>query len=146
MEASTIEAIQADLIRKAVSNMKFMNDPDSSFRKLIGESKLYPEIPFTISARKGQGELYDKLKEIVNMQGEERSAVTGKIELAIEDKDGSWRIVDYKTDPMLPADHGSKEAFHARLEQQYGNQLEIYKAVLQELTGKPVKEAMLLSI
>ena len=51
-----------------------------------------------------------------------------------------------KTDHMLPADHGSKEAFHARLEQQYGNQLEIYKAVLQELTGKPVKEAMLLSI
>ena len=43
-------------------------------------------------------------------------------------------------------DHGSKEAFHARLEQQYGNQLEIYKAVLQELTGKPVKETMLLSI
>ena len=31
-------------------------------------------------------------------------------------------------------------------QQQYGNQLEIYKAVLQHLTGKPVKEAMLLSI
>ncbi len=89
---------------------------------------------------------FDAIKEIVNIQSEERIEVTGKIDLAIEDKDGSWRIVDYKTDHMLPADHGSKEAFHARLEQQYGNQLEIYKAVLQELTGKPVKEAMLLSI
>ena len=47
---------------------------------------------------------------------------------------------------MLPVDNGSKEAFHERLEQQYGNQLEIYKAILQHLTGKPVKEAMLLSI
>ena len=123
-----------------------MADPDSTFGQMIKGVKLYPEIPFTISARKGQGELYDKLKEIVNIQDEERIEVTGKIDLAIEDKDGSWRIVDYKTDHMLPADHGSKEAFHARLEQQYGNQLEIYKAVLQELTGKPVKEAMLLSI
>ncbi len=61
-------------------------------------------------------------------------------------EDGSWRILDYKTDRMLPADHGSREAFRARLEQQYGSQLEIYKAVLQELTGKPVREAMLLSV
>lgn len=35
---------------------------------------------------------------------------------------------------------------HERLEQQYGNQLEIYKTVMQHLTGKPVKEAWLLSI
>ena len=32
---------------------------------------------------------------------------------------------------------------HERPEQQYGNQLEIYKAVMQHLTGKPVKEALL---
>ena len=146
MEAVTIEAIQADLINKAVSNMKFMTDPDSSFRKLIRGAKLYPEIPFTVSARKDQGELYDKLREIVNVQGEDRIEVTGKIDLALEDGDGTWRILDYKTDHMLPVDNGSKEAFHERLEQQYGNQLEIYKAVLQHLTGKPVKEAMLLSI
>ena len=145
-EALTIDQIQNDLISKVSANLQFMADPDSTFRQMIKGAKLYPEIPFTISARKGQGELYDKLKEIVNMQGEERIEVTGKIDLAIEDKDGSWRIVDYKTDHILPADHGSKEAFHARLEQQYGNQLEIYKAVLQELTRKPVKEAMLLSI
>ena len=145
-EAVTIEAIQVDLIKKAASNMKFMTDPDSSFRKLIKGAKLYPEIPFTISARKDQGELYDKLKEIVNVQGEDRIEVTGKIDLALEDGDGTWRILDYKTDHMLPVDNGSKEAFHERLEQQYGNQLEIYKAVLQHLTGKPIKEAMLLSI
>ena len=145
-EAVTIEAIQVDLIKKAASNMKFMTDPDSSFRKLIKGAKLYPEIPFTISARKDQGELYDKLKEIVNVQGEDRIEVTGKIDLALEDEDGTWRILDYKTDHMLPVDNGSKEAFHERLEQQYGNQLEIYKTVLQHLTGKPVKEAMLLSI
>jgi hypothetical protein len=35
---------------------------------------------------------------------------------------------------------------YERLEQQYGNQLEICKAVMQHLTGKPVKEALLLSI
>ena len=145
-EAVTIGDIQDDLIRKAVSGMKFMSDPESSFRKLIQGCKLYPEIPFTVSARKGQGELYDRLKEHVRVQGEDRIEVNGKIDLALEDKDGSWRIVDYKTDHMIPADHGSKEAFHARLELQYGNQLEIYKAVVQELTGKQVKEAMLVSI
>ena len=145
-EAVTIEQIQADLISKATAKMQFMTDPNSSFRKMIKGAKLYPEIPFIVSASKDQGDLYEKLKEIVRVQGEDRIEITGKIDLALEDEDGTWRILDYKTDHMIPVDNGSKEAFHERLNQQYGNQLEIYKAVLQHLTGKLVKEAMLLSI
>ena len=87
-----------------------------------------------------------KLKEIINWQGEERIEVTGKIDLALEDEDGTWRIIDYKTDHMLPVDNGSKAAFHERLEQQYSSQLETYKIVMEYLTGKPVKEAKLLSV
>ena len=145
-EAVTIDAIQADLLRKAVSSMTFMTDPDSTFRQLIRGAKLYPEVPFTVSAEKGQGGLYDRLKAVGGVHGEERIEVTGKIDLVLEDGDGTWRLLDYKTDRMLPCDNGSREAFHERLEQQYGHQLDIYKAVLHHLTGKPVREALLLSI
>lgn len=101
---------------------------------------------FTVSATKDQCEFFDKLKEIVNWQGEERIDVTGKIDLALEDEDGTWRIIDYKTDHMLPVDNGSKTAFHERLNRQYSSQLELYKIVLQYLAGKEVKEACLLSV
>ncbi len=145
-DAMTLEEIQADLIGKVQSGMRFMADSNSSFRRMIDGATLYPEVPFTISAAKDQGEWFDQLKELVNWQGEERIEVTGKIDLVLKDKDDSWRILDYKTDHMLPVDHGSREAFHERLERQYGKQLEIYKAVVQQLTGKTVKEAVLLSI
>ena len=145
-EAVTVEQIQTDLIGKVFTGLRFMADPDSVFRKIIRGAKLYPEIPFMISAGKGRDELYDQLKEIVNIQNEERIEVTGKIDLVLEDPDGTLRILDYKTDCMLPVDHGSTEAFHERLERQYGRQMDIYKAVLRHLTGKPVKKAVLLSV
>lgn len=145
-EAITIDQIQNDLISKVSGNLQFMTDPDSMFRRMIKGAKLYPEIPFTVSATKDQCEFFDKLKEIVNWQGEERIEVTGKIDLALEDEDGTWRIIDYKTDHMLPVDNGSKTAFHERLNRQYSSQLELYKIVLQYLAGKEVKEACLLSV
>ncbi len=145
-EAVTVDQIQADLTGKVASDLQFMADPDSAFRQMIKGAKLYPEIPFTVSATGDQDGFFEKLKGIVNWQGEKRIEVTGKIDLALEDEDGTWRIIDYKTDRMLPADNGSKAAFRERLEQQYGSQLETYRIVLEYLTGKPVKEAKLLSI
>ena len=54
-------------------------------------------------------------------------------------------VTDYVTEMSL-IHFGLFTDRHERLEQQYGNQLEICKAVMQHLTGKPVKEALLLSI
>ncbi len=144
--AVTLEQIQDDLIGKVVSDLMFMADPASTFRQMIRGARLYPEIPFTVSATKAEGEFFEKLKKLINWQGEDRIEITGKIDLALEDEDGTWRIIDYKTDHMLPADHGSKAAFHERLELQYGNQLELYKAVMEHLTGRAVKEARILAV
>ena len=51
-------------------------------------------------------------------------------------------VTDYVTEMSL-IHFGLFTDRHERLEQQYGNQLEICKAVMQHLTGKPVKEALL---
>ena len=47
---------------------------------------------------------------------------------------------------MLPCDHGDAQAFRRRLDQEYGNQLSTYQAVLEYLTGGKVIEAKLLAI
>ena len=126
--------------------MRFMADAGSAFRRMIGGARLYPEIPFTVSVGKEQGEVFDRLREIVGCQDEERIEITGKIDLALQDGDGTWRIIDYKTDRMLPADNGSRAAFRERLERQYGGQLEIYRLVMRCITGAEVREAKLLTV
>jgi len=78
--------------------------------------------------------------------GARRIDISGKIDLALRYPDGTWRIVDYKTDRMLPCDRGDAQAFRRRLDQEYGNQLSTYQAVLEYLTGEKVIEAKLLAI
>ena len=145
-EAETIEQIRNCLTARTVSDMRFMADAGSAFRRMIGGARLYPEIPFTVSVGKEQGEVFDRLREIVGCQDEERIEITGKIDLALQDGDGTWRIIDYKTDRMLPADNGSRAAFRERLERQYGGQLEIYRLVMRCITGAEVREAKLLTV
>ena len=41
---------------------------------------------------------------------------------------------------------GNKDVFYARLNLEYGNQLEIYKVVLEYLTGEAVKETKILTV
>jgi len=46
----------------------------------------------------------------------------------------------------MPEDMGNRDAFYARLNSEYGNQLEIYKAVLEYLTGETVRETKILTV
>ena len=113
---------------------------------MLNGAVCYPEMPFVVSIGAEEKTLFEKLVPLTKVRGERRIDISGKIDLALRYPDGTWRIVDYKTDRMLPCDHGDKQVFYRRLEHEYGTQLEIYRIVLERLTGESVIEAKLLSV
>ena len=144
--AMTLEQIR-DYIRKEICKaLAFMADPDSSFRIALRGGICYPELPFTVSLSSKDGCCYTRLKELSGNSDEKRLEISGKMDLAVRYADGTWRLMDYKTDRMMPEDHGSSEAFHKRLSSEYGTQLEIYRVILEYLTGETVKDACIIPI
>ena len=123
-----------------------MADPKSSFRKLLENAECYPELPFVVNVSAGSGELFNSLKPLADLDGEERIEVSGKIDLALRYRDGTWCILDYKTDRMLPIDGGNPQAFHERLNREYGAQLDTYRFILESITGEPVVDTVLISV
>lgn len=147
--AKTLEEIRAYLAEKAFRTLLFMTDENSEFRKTVVGAEVFAEMPFTVSITEEENkDVFFRLKAAANRTSAKEISlvVSGKIDLALHYPDGTWMILDYKTDRMLPDDHGSRDAFLARLNCQYRNQLEIYRIVLEYLTGEKVIEAKILSV
>ena len=145
-EMQSLEQIQAYLVGEMCGCLAFMADETSGFRRMLEGAARYPEMPFAVSIGADDKALFERLVPLVRTSGERRLDVSGKIDLALRYPDGTWRILDYKTDRMLPCDHDDIHAFRDRLNLEYGNQLAIYRAILERLTGEPVVEAKLLAI
>ena len=145
-DARTLDQIRDHLSCEVVESLQFMLDEASGFRRMLRGAVAYPEMPFVLSVEAGDRALFEKLAPLCQTGGERRIDISGKIDLALRYPDGTWRIVDYKTDRMLPCDHGDPRAFSRRLDQAYGNQLAAYRAVLETLTGESVTEAKLLAV
>ena len=144
--ATTLKQIHEYLENEICKALQFMTDPDSSFRKTIRGGVCYPEMPFTISISPENGQLYDDLKILTGSDGERRLEISGTMDLAVRYPDGTWKVLDYKTDRMLPSDGGSMETFRARLNSEYAAQLKAYKVILEYLTGESVTETVLISV
>ena len=145
-EKVSLEDIRAWLAEKIADKLSFMTDGTSSFRKGLENAEVHAEIPFVISVSPTDGQVYYSLAGLMNITGGRRAEVHGKIDLALRYPDGSWVIADYKTDRMLPEDEGNRERFENRLRREYGNQLQIYRTVLEYLTGEKVRETKLISV
>ena len=128
----TLEQIHEYLIGEICKSLQFMQDEKSDFRKMLEGAACYPEMPFIISVKSEDKELFKKLAPLVKLNNERRIDISGKIDLALRYPDKTWRILDYKTD--------------TKLEQKYENQMAIYKAILEYLTGETVIEAKLISV
>lgn len=76
--------------------------------------------------------------EMTSVESSELIVIQGIIDAYMEEPDGLV-LVDYKTDRVLP---GQEELLIKR----YGVQLGYYKKALEQITGKPVKEAIIYSI
>ena len=145
-DVKTLEQIRRHLAGEIIDSMRFMLDENSEFRKMLKGAVCYTEMPFVVSIGAEGKELFEKLAPLTKVSVESRLDISGKIDLALRYPDGTWRIVDYKTDRMLPCDHGDVHAFRHRLDREYGNQLSTYQAVLEYLAGEKVIEAKLLAI
>jgi len=145
-DMKALEQIRKYLAGEIIDSLGFMLDEHSSFRQMLKDAVCYPEMPFVVSIGTDKEALFEKLGPLTKASGERRIDISGKIDLALRYSDGTWRIVDYKTDRMMPCDRGDTQAFRRRLDQEYGNQLSTYQAVLEYLTGEKVIEAKLLAI
>ncbi len=146
--AKTLTDIQGYLTENAVKAFKFMSDESSDFRKIVAGAVTYAEMPFVISVTETDNkEAFFRLKAVANSTSadETRLNISGKIDLALHYPDHTWKILDYKTDRMRPQDKDVTD-FVARLYGRYGNQLEIYKIVLELITGETVTDTVLISV
>lgn len=145
-EVITLQDIRNWLSAKVSEKLMFMTDAETPFRKMLEGAEAYTEMPFSVSVRPEDGDVYHQLAARANEQQGRRIEISGVIDLALRYPDGSWVIADYKTDRMLPEEKGNREAFAARLDREYGNQLKMYKIILEYLTGETVKETKILSV
>ena len=145
-ELVSLEQIREWIEKRIADRLAFMTDPASPFRKLLEGAEVHTEMPFAVSVSQRDGEVYTRLAAHASEQQGKRLEISGVIDLALRYPDGSWIVADYKTDRMLPGDMGSREAYAARLEREYGNQLAIYQAVLEYLTGETVRETRILTV
>ena len=145
-EVVTLTDIRNWLTEKVTGRLAFMADASSPFRKMLEGAEVHTEVPFSISVRPEDGDVYHQLAARTNEQGGKRLEVTGVIDLALRYPDGTWVIADYKTDRMLPEEQGNRELFEARLNREYGGQLKMYEIILEYLTGEKVKETKILAV
>lgn len=90
--------------------------------------KIYREKRFTIS---------DSSQSLLGM-GNEPVLVQGVIDLFFENPDGTYTVVDYKTDQ-------AKEGDESLLAERYEGQISYYVKAVKEITGKDVTEGILYS-
>lgn len=145
-EVVTLQDIRDWLSERVAGRLTFMTDASSPFRKLLEDAEVHTEMPFHISMRPEDGDVYHRLAARTNEQGGKRLEITGVIDLALRYPDGSWVIADYKTDRMLPEEQGNRELFESRLDREYSGQLKLYEIILEYLTGEKVRETKILAL
>lgn len=98
------------------------------FERISKSNKVYREKRFTIA---------DNSKELFG-NGNETVLIQGVIDLFFENEDGTYTVVDYKTDRIK---HGEEQILCDR----YKSQIAYYAKAVSDMTGKEIKECILYS-
>ncbi len=129
LDQGFIDSRQRKILDIAVLDEFFRSD----FYKLIKQSKnVFRERRFNLLT--DASEYTDKVPK-----GHENVLVQGVIDLYFENDDGSFTVVDFKTDRV-----GGKDGEKVLCER-HAKQLEYYCRAVREITGKPVRDAYLYS-
>lgn len=134
------------LAEEAAKAANFLSRADSPLRALMENSRCYPELPFHISADDPDSDLYRHLSAHISDKKARGKPldVQGILDLAIHRSDGSWIVVDYKTDALHPGE--TTEQLKVRLREEYTPQIMSYVKILERLNTGPVVGAYLCSI
>jgi len=99
---------------------------EAVFARMMSAGRLEREVPFSYPM---------DAEQLYGIAAEETVLLQGVLDACFLE-DGVWTIVDYKTDRVRPGE--SAELAAAR----HAGQLRLYALALESLTGKPVKEAL----
>ena len=136
-------ALQAQTARLAAETAAFLSDEKSPLRKLMEGCRPYTELPFVLRAADQDSPLYKHMS--AHLQTEKAKGktldVNGILDLALRRADGSWIVVDYKTNARRRGE--SAADFCQRLRETYLSQLLSYCRVLEALGDGPVTGACL---
>ena len=89
---------------------------------------------------------FSKNEELSHALDGEKLLVQGVIDCIIENEDGSYYVVDYKTDRLSDYEKSHKNAARATLAQRHSRQLEYYKQACERIYGKEPKKVMIYSL
>ncbi|TQE91386.1 helicase-exonuclease AddAB subunit AddA [Ureibacillus terrenus] len=89
--------------------------------------KLYREVPFTLNMKDGDGD---------------SQIVQGIVDCLMQDEEGKWVLLDYKTDQILPS-FAEEEALVREMVKRYGVQLRLYAEAVEKILQIRVDEKVL---
>lgn len=140
------EALLKTVAEVAEQAAVFLSDENAPLRRLTEGGQCFTELQFFVRAEDRCSPLYQHLS--ANLRAEaakDRTLdVNGIIDLAVRSNDGSWIVVDYKTDALWVGE--TKEHLEERLARHYWAQIAAYAKVLELQQGARVTRAYLCSI
>lgn len=141
-EAAVIASV-AEAAEKAAA---FLSDDASPLRRLLARGRSYTELPFVLRSEGPNNALYRHMSAHLKDRPDQPMPldVNGSIDLAVLCDDGSWSVVDYKTDRQRAGE--DEAALRSRLAAEYTPQIAAYAKVLEALHGGSVTGAYLCSI
>lgn len=124
--------VDRQLLRQQEADVIRMEDVLAFFHTTIGQrfkeaTQLLREVPFTLSRKDAEGD---------------PQIVQGVIDCLFQDQEGSWVLLDYKTDKIRPPYH-KEPALTQEMEDRYGLQLSIYEEAIQAIKKIKIDEKVL---
>lgn len=120
-----------DWLRDQLSHsLRFLIDPESPIAVLIKNARtVLTEAPFASAYTSDMPQIKNNFLSTC-FDGNNRLEMTGTIDLCLENEDGSWTIIDYKTDRVNGMD---EKTYIDRLRELYSEQLKGYGFIVEQL-------------
>ena len=96
-------------------------------KRFSNAKKLYREVPFTLSVSDAEGD---------------SQMIQGIVDCLMQDYDGKWVLLDYKTDKILPF-FEEEEALIAEMSKRYSVQIRLYAEAVEKILQIKVDEKVL---
>ncbi len=96
-------------------------------KRFSNAKKLYREVPFTLSVSDAEGD---------------SQMIQGIVDCLMQDYDGKWVLLDYKTDKILPF-FEEEEALIAEMSKRYSVQIHLYAEAVEKILQIKVDEKVL---
>lgn len=96
-------------------------------KRFSNAKKLYREVPFTLSVSDAEGD---------------SQMIQGIVDCLMQDYDGKWVLLDYKTDKILPF-FDEEEALIAEMSKRYSVQIRLYAEAVEKILQIKVDEKVL---